>query len=31
MPLDMWIMSKAILAITQLGIVWRGVAQKYQH
>jgi hypothetical protein len=27
----MWIMSKAILAITQLGIVWRGVAQKYQH
>jgi len=31
MPLDMWFMSKAILAITQLGIMWRGLAQKYQH
>ena len=30
MPLDMWFMSKAILAITQLGIMWRGLAQKYQ-
>jgi hypothetical protein len=31
MPLDMRIMSKAILGITQLGIMWRGLAQKYQH
>lgn len=30
MPLDLWIMSKAILAITQVAIVWRGVAEKYQ-
>jgi hypothetical protein len=27
----MRIMSKAILGITQLGIMWRGLAQKYQH
>jgi aspartate beta-hydroxylase len=30
MPLDLWIMSKAILAITQVAILWRGVAEKYQ-
>lgn len=30
MPPDMWIMSKAILAITQVAIVCRGVAGKYR-
>lgn len=30
MPPDMWMMSKAILAITQIAIVCRGLAGKYQ-
>ena len=31
MPLDLLIMSKAILAITQVGIVYRGLAGKYRN
>jgi aspartate beta-hydroxylase len=30
MPTDMWMMSRAILAITQLAIVFRGLAGKYR-
>ncbi len=30
MPLDLWIVSKAIVAFAQLAIAWRGVARKYR-